>query len=54
MAQTYNPKYLGGRDQADHSSRPASTKSSLADPHLNQWQVMVVYTCHLNYEWKHK
>jgi hypothetical protein len=28
MAHTYNPSYLGGRDQEDHGSKPASGNSS--------------------------
>jgi hypothetical protein len=27
MARAYNPSYLGGIDQEDHSPRPAHTKS---------------------------
>jgi hypothetical protein len=30
---TYNPNYLGGRDQEDHSSKPAWANSS-RDPIL--------------------
>jgi hypothetical protein len=29
VAHTCNPSYLGGRDQEDHSSKPALAKSSL-------------------------
>jgi hypothetical protein len=27
VAHTYNPSYLGGRDQEDHSSKPAQANS---------------------------
>jgi hypothetical protein len=28
VAHTYNPNYIGGRDQEDHSSKPAQANSS--------------------------
>jgi hypothetical protein len=28
VAHTWNPSYSGGRDQEDHSSKPAQAKSS--------------------------
>jgi hypothetical protein len=28
VAHTYNPSYSGGRDQEDHSSKPAQANSS--------------------------
>jgi hypothetical protein len=28
VAQAYNPSYSGGRDQEDHSSKPAQANSS--------------------------
>jgi hypothetical protein len=35
VAHTCNPSYSGGRDQGDHSSRPASANSS-GDPILKK------------------
>jgi hypothetical protein len=37
VAQTYNPSYLGGRDQEDHSSKLAQENSS-RDPISNPSQ----------------
>jgi hypothetical protein len=47
LAHTCNPSYSVGRDQEDHGSRPAKTKSGR--PHLTQWLGMVMHTCDPSY-----
>jgi hypothetical protein len=44
----YNPIYLRGGDQEDHSSRPAQAESS-RDPISTKKLGMVVHTCYPNY-----
>jgi hypothetical protein len=42
-AHTYNPSYLGGRDQEDQGLKPAQAKSSMEPISSNG---VIVYTCH--------
>jgi hypothetical protein len=43
-----NHSYSRGRDQENHSSRPAWVKK-LAKPHINQQASMVIHTYNPNY-----
>jgi hypothetical protein len=44
VAHAYNPSYLGGWNQEDHSSRPAWANSS-QDPHLQNNQSKMDWRC---------
>jgi hypothetical protein len=47
-AVAHNPSYSGGRDQADHGSRPALAKSD-QDPISTNKLGMVMEACNLSY-----
>jgi hypothetical protein len=53
VAQACNPRYLGGEDQKDQSSRPVWAKK-FTRLHLNQWLSAALCTCHPSYVEKHK
>jgi hypothetical protein len=54
MTHAYNPSYLGGVDQEDHSSWPAQAKSSQDLISIGKKLGIVAHVCYPNYCRKNK
>jgi hypothetical protein len=54
VAHAYNPSYLGGRNQKDHSSRPIQRGDKFARFQFNKWLDAVLDANHPSYARKHK